>query len=117
MFSPHTRRCFYTHPARTNVDPVFSAYAEVFLDYGSRLKEILCFLRIRGGVSLSTFIMSFITVFSPHTRRCFRHSAVLTHEGVVFSAYAEVFLSLKYSFFSSSGFLRIRGGVSDVRQI
>ncbi len=115
MFSPRTRRCFLLSRVFTCQRRVFSAYAEVFLlilEY-SRLSKR--FLRVRGGVSFFVAHFSSLSLFSPRTRRCFRCKGLPPCRGTVFSAYAEVFLTLSALKAERLGFLRVRGGVSSSR--
>ena len=94
---------------------VFSAYAEVFLVKSVDVKLEPSFLRVRGGVSKSQFAYTNADGFSPRTRRCFRKSPSREDRGVVFSAYAEVFLLIITPKKTERSFLRVRGGVSFVR--
>ena len=113
-FSPRTRRCFCFVYRRHERTGVFSAYAEVF-PCGPACRLPGCrFLRVRGGVSNSDNVPTRRSVFSPRTRRCFRHLRHSRHRAVVFSAYAEVFPLRELEYFAGERFLRVRGGVSKV---
>ena len=71
QFSPRTRRCFCNMGLEIEKALVFSAYAEVFLLAFIFAMWTVCFLRVRGGVSIFVVWCFSLTSFSPRTRRCF----------------------------------------------
>ena len=50
-FSLPTQRCFYIEAVRPDLDPLFSAYAEVFLEFARFTPGNVTFLCLRRGVS------------------------------------------------------------------
>ena len=91
---------------------VFPAYAGVFLLALLRLCIHSGLPRIRGGVSRARFCACRQAASSPHTRGCFHQTAGKGRKGIVFPAYAGVFLTRRALMRFSSGLPRIRGGVS-----
>ena len=70
------------------------------------------FLRASGGVSAKLSSPSRCHTFSPRKRRCFRLQSPRAMGRFVFSAQAEVFLTVIVVTFAYVGFLRASGGVS-----
>ena len=91
LFSPRTRRCFYSSSSTNLLQTVFSAYAEVFPKPHTCSIIGVSFLRVRGGVSGQTSFARLVCKFSPRKRRCFRDSIRVYLQMLVFSAQAEVF--------------------------
>ena len=112
QFSPRKRRCFYKKAKDKHNENVFSAQAEVFLSLDEDAFKYSGFLRASGGVS--TFYPAQVPAisFSPRKRRCFRLLLCLYMTVVVFSAQAEVFLSIRRVYMKKKCFLRASGGVS-----
>ena len=79
------------------------------------MPRMSAFLCLRRGVSPSLHIHSRKPDFSLPTQRCFRGCPVLMEGGMLFSAYAEVFLILLLSEGFSVSFLCLRRGVSHRR--
>ena len=77
--------------------PLFSAYAEVFLTKQKHSGFIRAFLCLRRGVSFSGAVNTQAQGFSLPTQRCFQPAIPFFPRGVLFSAYAEVFLVLLLS--------------------
>ena len=95
------------------VDPLFSAYAEVFPHLRPVQRHWMTFLCLRRGVSSSTGCFLLVRHFSLPTQRCFfrpLHRRLL--QGL-FSAYAEVFPPQKRASSIFFSFLCLRRGVSD----
>ena len=99
-------------PCYLPVDPVFPAYAGVFL-----LCVLRCFLysslpRIRGGVSILMRPKARRRQSSPHTRGCFWLKGASVETCLVFPAYAGVFPAYFRVRRQALRLPRIRGGVS-----
>ena len=93
-FSLPTQRCFAAERAKRELPWLFSAYAEVFPLHRGAAEADRAFLCLRRGVSDPDDMYNTKVDFSLPTQRCFLDR--LNREGrvVLFSAYAEVFLSL-----------------------
>ena len=78
--------------ARAENVRVFSAQAEVFPIPRHELKQLVCFLRASGGVSIEGGNRDRGCLFSPRKRRCFCEKRDYYGNVDVFSAQAEVFL-------------------------
>ena len=93
-FSLPTQRCFPFRRRIVCVQGLFSAYAEVFPLHRGAAEADRAFLCLRRGVSDPDDMYNTKVDFSLPTQRCFLDR--LNREGrvVLFSAYAEVFLSL-----------------------
>ena len=96
---------------------LFSAYAEVFLKLNHPFQTWRAFLCLRRGVSVAVAPDPPETVFSLPTQRCFPESASDWAEGILFSAYAEVFLSIFPHTSAPSSFLCLRRGVSSTENL
>ena len=110
--SPHTRGCFFRLCVVIGVDPVFPAYAGVFLLPMWLTSRHRSLPRIRGGVStacgrgsrwirssphtrgvsVEPLRLAHGVASSPHTRGCFRNRIEALIRDLVFPAYAGVFL-------------------------
>ena len=91
-FSLPTQRCFRRIRIRSPASPLFSAYAEVFLEDALPTSVSASFLCLRRGVSdLDDFVRQLV---------------------VLFSAYAEVFLDSGSGAAENAAFLCLRRGVS-----
>ena len=112
-FSPHTWRCFQDAQGAADEAEVFSTYVEVFPICRLRTLNRLSFLHIRGGVSVVPVVLPVVSRFSPHTWRCFLQMLINPNQLEVFSTYVEVFPQQKLLLRDESGFLHIRGGVSE----
>ena len=71
-FSLPTQRCFYIEAVRPDLDPLFSAYAEVFPPDPSTCVAAASFLCLRRGVSCDCTLPDELSTFSLPTQRCFR---------------------------------------------
>ena len=111
-FSPRKRRCFLEYIWNSWSNNVFSAQAEVFLNFIKLLILDDSFLRASGGVSLTKSPIDQFLRFSPRKRRCFLKTLKLSAMLQVFSAQAEVFLTIEDALVVLDGFLRASGGVS-----
>ena len=111
-FSPRKRRCFYSCSSKRRIFAVFSAQAEVFLSQSYVDKNRQGFLRASGGVSWYAGTRFLRFGFSPRKRRCFWLPCGQPKINTVFSAQAEVFLSIAVRHSSTQRFLRASGGVS-----
>ena len=94
MSSPHTRGCFHYKVFIEIIEIVFPAYAGVFpfTMTSEELNESLP--RIRGGVSSHFLLKAPVRTSSPHTRGCFLRQHTDPYRGLVFPAYAGVFLEV-----------------------
>ena len=110
-FSPHTRGCsptwFYPHTG----DPVFPAYAGMFLVNTVPPQSYVSFPRIRGDVPKTEVSKAYMLLFSPHTRGCSRCPSCTIYCAVVFPAYAGMFPVARCTPRSGRCFPRIRGDV------
>ena len=95
---------------------LFSAYAEVFLETASEAFQGDSFLCLRRGVSFSGAVNTQAQGFSLPTQRCFFQASQLFGRHQLFSAYAEVFLTLGVFWKISKTFLCLRRGVSEGRE-
>ena len=131
MFSPHTRGCSRGYEKSNLPRDVFPAYAGMFRSKQSPIADSRSFPRIRGdvpsarsdmplaewfsphtrGCSLRMAIEAVIPLVSPHTRGCSADNNGPAITGVVFPAYAGMFLLLMPSSMGSPRFPRIRGDV------
>ena len=114
QFSPRKRRCFLAVFVGMHDTVVFSAQAEVFLEPSEPYKAGVCFLRASGGVSLLPDNAFKWAAFSPRKRRCFHLHQCYGGNQQVFSAQAEVFLSITLILTLLVCFLRASGGVSGI---
>ena len=111
MFSPHTRGCSGFRGYPCCCQPVFPAYAGMFLRFVIIMFTVHGFPRIRGDVPEVILFGPDQIGFSPHTRGC---SVECDHDKIwlkVFPAYAGMFLFSPSYWKSSKGFPRIRGDV------
>ena len=111
-FSLPTQRCFRRQLWRHDSPRLFSAYAEVFLDFVVSFLPGKTFLCLRRGVSQSQILLSLKLLFSLPTQRCFSADALRLCFAGLFSAYAEVFPLRKSEICSTVAFLCLRRGVS-----
>ena len=74
-------------------EELFSAYAEVFLEYSSTQVIDPSFLCLRRGVSVAPSGSHPMNNFSLPTQRCFPTGTDRNRQEPLFSAYAEVFLT------------------------
>ena len=90
-FSLPTQRCFSSPRFLRVPFPLFSAYAEVFLEDALPTSVSASFLCLRRGVSryLAKRVLGFD--FSLPTQRCFQAAEREVRRKRLFSAYAEVF--------------------------
>ena len=90
-FSLPTQRCFRRIRIRSPASPLFSAYAEVFLEDALPTSVSASFLCLRRGVSryLAKRVLGFD--ISLPTQRCFQAAEREVRRKRLFSAYAEVF--------------------------
>ena len=72
-------------------NPLFSAYAEVFLALFKAVKAAFSFLCLRRGVSVLNAAWKQSKYFSLPTQRCFFFDLIPFGNELLFSAYAEVF--------------------------
>ena len=96
QYSPRMRRCFYPKYRRNVPDTVFSAHAEMFLSFVVLILVLLCILRACGDVSEYGYPSVYRKQYSPRMRRCFFYSPDFRLFLWVFSAHAEMFLSVEY---------------------
>ena len=111
-FSLHAQRCFPNSTTRDTISSVFSACAEMFPHlsvYGLMQKGFLC---MRRDVSIFSMIPEPTTTFSLHAQRCFPGSLQRDHRSCVFSACAEMFLTLDIVSPTIGSFLCMRRDVS-----
>ena len=111
-FSLPTQRCFRVDGVRKKEAALFSAYAEVFpglLLSGFCFTTFLC---LRRGVSPLDYDALIGENFSLPTQRCFYFRRALWKGALLFSAYAEVFLSRTPQTLPQLPFLCLRRGVS-----
>ena len=110
-FSPHTRGC--SDPRLWDLDSaaVFPAYAGMFLLPLRRLVQHTCFPRIRGDVPAAPKASRAAYMFSPHTRGCSQCDRFGGARGIVFPAYAGMFLNPALTGDDHASFPRIRGDV------
>ena len=111
-FSLPTQRCFSTKTMPTVIGALFSAYAEVFppgLDSSGLPRTFLC---LRRGVSSPYYFDERMAAFSLPTQRCFPSSRPWFWRQLLFSAYAEVFLTTGTRSDPARTFLCLRRGVS-----
>ncbi len=92
-FSLPTQRCFQRFRKRLFKASLFSAYAEVFLNWSPCFAISPAFLCLRRGVSPGGRDAALKALFSLPTQRCFRSSFETSVRQPLFSAYAEVFPS------------------------
>ena len=92
--------------------PLFSAYAEVFLTKQKHSGFIRAFLCLRRGVSLIVLLHASAVIFSLPTQWCFWVDRFDLRFTVLFSAYAEVFPTLRFFSTAVPAFLCLRRGVS-----
>ena len=111
-FSLPTQRCFPPEKGKGAALDLFSAYAEVFPVVSDALAALAAFLCLRRGVSRFTRAIAPSESFSLPTQRCFQMITTTTLKGVLFSAYAEVFLKKKPDYIAIATFLCLRRGVS-----
>ena len=93
-FSPHTRGCSVENQHFCVFSMVFPAYAGMFLAEAVTTMEGWSFPRIRGDVPTHTEWVPLVTWFSPHTRGCSCLILSCLVGGMVFPAYAGMFLSV-----------------------
>ena len=113
-FSLHAQRCFQGEGAWRKHKSVFSACAEMFplkADPATKLDSFLC---MRRDVSYSSWLQQSEPLFSLHAQRCFLSITLVVNMEIVFSACAEMFLSVFSSVRGNSGFLCMRRDVSYV---
>ena len=111
-FSLPTQRCFRFNAQNALALQLFSAYAEVFPRIAPRNLAGPPFLCLRRGVSVRRLLQYIARVFSLPTQRCF---VQIFHKRPIlklFSAYAEVFLTVGIVFVDLLPFLCLRRGVS-----
>ena len=111
-FSLPTQRCCYIEAVRPDLDPLFSAYAEVFPPPADCIRRRWPFLCLRRGVSVAIKAAPALARFSLPTQRCFPDYVAIAKEYMLFSAYAEVFLQNCLKPSSDFSFLCLRRGVS-----
>ena len=111
-FSLPTQRCFCSDTQVLQIVGLFSSYAEVFPLCHSVSSFFSPFLCLRRGVSAFGRLHRLIVNFSLPTQRCFQLAGRVGSLGVLFSAYAEVFLRFQFSSVGSLAFLCLRRGVS-----
>ena len=111
-FSLPTQRCFQPRHGRPDLNPLFSAYAEVFPDLTSMPQSLPPFLCLRRGVSIILCHIAFGATFSLPTQRCFSGYCSGGERRELFSAYAEVFLTSPKISLRVHSFLCLRRGVS-----
>ena len=101
--SPHTRRYFPPNRPLGGDISLFSAHAEVFPRWRTKMVGITPLLRTRGGISCVSGDEAVGAVSSPHTRRYFRFTTGHVLPVPLFSAHAEVFPSSQLSAVKSAG--------------
>ena len=111
-FSLPTQRCFFNLALGLVRLLLFSAYAEVFPGKQPPYPHALSFLCLRRGVSICRIERRKTGSFSLPTQRCFHDKRALGRKERLFSAYAEVFLSLALAWWVFFSFLCLRRGVS-----
>ena len=111
-FSLPTQRCFRPSPPSVHSACLFSAYAEVFRPDLPQAPDPQAFLCLRRGVSHRRHRLCRFIAFSLPTQRCFLAGLVMSLKDMLFSAYAEVFLSTPGRTRISPPFLCLRRGVS-----
>ena len=111
-FSLPTQRCFHQLSKCDEYLILFSAYAEVFPDGQERARPSLAFLCLRRGVSLIVLLHASAVIFSLPTQWCFWVDRFDLRFTVLFSAYAEVFPTLRFFSTAVPAFLCLRRGVS-----
>ena len=104
-FSLPTQRCFWRQGVIYGQWRLFSAYAEVFPHSPFGFLPSSSFLCLRRGVSRFTRAIAPSESFSLPTQRCFQMITTTTLKGVLFSAYAEVFLKKKPDYMRVCNFL------------
>ena len=97
-FSLPTQRCFRYRASEPCRNSLFSAYAEVFPWLPYRRYYGRPFLCLRRGVSKTKHYDIYQIIFSLPTQRCFCRVHPATSYTVLFSAYAEVFLTKRKTF-------------------
>ena len=95
-----------------SIPSLFSAYAEVFLSPELFMPRMSAFLCLRRGVSTHLAVVDELHAFSLPTQRCFIAAALAHFGDLLFSAYAEVFLTRDEADFLIKAFLCLRRGVS-----
>ena len=98
-----------------SIPSLFSAYAEVFLSPELFMPRMSAFLCLRRGVSTHLAVVDELHAFSLPTQRCFIAAALAHFGDLLFSAYAEVFLTRDEADFLIKAFLCLRRGVSPSR--
>ena len=111
-FSLPTQRCFHHSLSYSIRSHLFSAYAEVFLGLLLRGRTPGTFLCLRRGVSVMPPGLFLFFTFSLPTQRCFRLRSTSSTDCELFSAYAEVFPTLRFFSTAVPAFLCLRRGVS-----
>ena len=132
-FSLPTQRCFHHSFSPPFFTALFSAYAEVFPALWGCLRSSICFslptqrcfppiqtkdtpteafLCLRRGVSLIVLLHASAVIFSLPTQWCFWVDRFDLRFTVLFSAYAEVFPTLRFFSTAVPAFLCLRRGVS-----
>ena len=111
-FSLPTQRCFRLKSHPKLYDLLFSAYAEVFLGSKLWLLSREAFLCLRRGVSACVKDHKVPVFFSLPTQRCFQYETTSNEKSGLFSAYAEVFLTVSSAATEAQTFLCLRRGVS-----
>ena len=111
-FSLPTQRCFLKDFLAYPVRYLFSAYAEVFLEFSLIVLNRLPFLCLRRGVSSVDLRALGNATFSLPTQRCFRTGLSPSRQVGLFSAYAEVFPGRDDRGQRGETFLCLRRGVS-----
>ena len=112
VFSLPTQRCFRYEGETRPAPDLFSAYAEVFPSRTARAKRSRSFLCLRRGVSLIVLLHASAVIFSLPTQWCFWVDRFDLRFTVLFSAYAEVFPTLRFFSTAVPAFLCLRRGVS-----
>ena len=111
-FSLPTQRCFQKGSSSLSLTSLFSAYAEVFLHVSVPLIRCCTFLCLRRGVSVMPPGLFLFFTFSLPTQWCFWVDRFDLRFTVLFSAYAEVFPTLRFFSTAVPAFLCLRRGVS-----
>ena len=89
--SLHAQRCFQSTDADAKQKTVFSACAEMFLNYWKDFQLIQSLLCMRRDVSHVIYSKKRKTMSSLHAQRCFLTSIIYHGVDIVFSACAEMF--------------------------
>ena len=110
-FSPHTRGCSVSSGWKVPTQAVFPAYAGMFRAGVFVGLDSVGFPRIRGDVPIWTTKSKRFWRFSPHTRGCSGRRHRKGFSGVVFPAYAGMFLKEAVAAAYVPRFPRIRGDV------